>query len=92
MLSLCLRLANLDKLPDIIMPCGYKVRTYQPGDEAAWGRIMDTGIEAGWTVFSSRPIRVNRSARHVHGVRLRKRNARVTCTWFASYRNIVANA
>lgn len=41
-------LRNMDSLPDICMPEGYALRTYVPGDEDAWARIMTTGI-GEWT-------------------------------------------
>jgi mycothiol synthase len=34
----------------IVLPPGYAIRTYQPGDEQAWAEIMNTGIGSGWTV------------------------------------------
>ena len=36
---------NLDDLPEIEIPEGYELRTYQPGDEEYWVAIMNTG---GW--------------------------------------------
>lgn len=39
---------NLGSLPDIDMPEGYDLRTYQPGDEASWAEIMNTGV-GEWT-------------------------------------------
>lgn len=38
-----------DDLPEIGLPKGYELRTYIPGDEAAWAEIMNTGI-GSWTV------------------------------------------
>jgi len=40
---------NLDNLPELIMPEGYQLRTYKPGDEDAWARIMNSGIGTDWT-------------------------------------------
>lgn len=40
---------NLDDLPEIELPSGYEIRTYQPGDEAAWAEIMNSGIGTNWT-------------------------------------------
>lgn len=40
---------NLDDLPEIELPSGYEIRTYRPGDEAAWAEIMNSGIGANWT-------------------------------------------
>lgn len=39
---------DLSFLPNLHMPDGYTLRTYQPGDEAAWASIMNTGI-GEWT-------------------------------------------
>lgn len=41
---------NLDNLPPVIVPNGCQIRTYLPGDEAAWAEIMNTGIGTGWSV------------------------------------------
>jgi GNAT superfamily N-acetyltransferase len=41
---------HLDGLPDYTVPEGYALRTFQPGDEAAWCAIMHTGLGADWTV------------------------------------------
>ncbi|MYA72901.1 hypothetical protein F4Y19_22975 [Candidatus Poribacteria bacterium] len=32
---------DLDKLPSLQCPDGYRIRTYQNGDAAHWARIMD---------------------------------------------------
>jgi mycothiol synthase len=47
---------NLDDLPDLIVPSGYQLRTFQPGDERAWGEIMasDGGIGRDWTIAKVR--------------------------------------
>ena len=39
---------NLSCLPDIEIPEGYELETYQPGDEQAWADIMNTGV-GEWT-------------------------------------------
>lgn len=48
-----MRRPSLDGLPAVQMPEGYSLRTYRPGDEAAWARIMNTGIrfadDSDWT-------------------------------------------
>ena len=43
---------HLDDLPDPLVPEGYHLRTYRPGDERAWGEIMESegGIGREWTV------------------------------------------
>ncbi|MBT3603196.1 MAG: GNAT family N-acetyltransferase [Candidatus Latescibacteria bacterium] len=45
---------HLDALPDIHIPEGYAVRTYQPGDEPAWCRIMEGHVGENWTVEKCR--------------------------------------
>lgn len=40
---------TFEGLPKIEIPEGYALRTYQPGDEAAWAEIMNTGV-GEWTV------------------------------------------
>jgi len=40
---------GFDGLPEIEVPQGYGLRTYVPGDEAAWAEIMNTGV-GEWTV------------------------------------------
>ncbi|MCS6861176.1 MAG: GNAT family N-acetyltransferase [Abditibacteriales bacterium] len=55
-----MRRSNLENLPDVVPPDGYALRTYQPGDEAAWGRIMDTGIGQDWTVEKVRKELIER--------------------------------
>ena len=45
---------DLEGLPGIGVPEGYELRTYLPGDEAAWCDIMNTGIGAGWTAEKCR--------------------------------------
>ena len=44
---------DLASLPDVVMPEGYELRTYRPGDEAAWAEIMNTGV-GEWTAESCR--------------------------------------
>ncbi len=39
---------SFDGLPEISLADGYSLRTYQPGDEAAWAEIMNTGV-GEWT-------------------------------------------
>lgn len=40
---------SLDDLPPVELPAGYALRTYRPGDDADWCRIMEGAIETGWT-------------------------------------------
>lgn len=42
-------LGDLPPRDGIVLPPGYAIRTYRPGDEAAWAEIMNTGIGSGWT-------------------------------------------
>jgi mycothiol synthase len=53
---------HLDGLPDLLVPDGYHLRTYRPGDEGAWGEIMETvgGIGREWTVEKVRQRLVSR--------------------------------
>ncbi|MCX6375154.1 MAG: GNAT family N-acetyltransferase [Armatimonadetes bacterium] len=44
---------NLGGLPEIEVPEGYELRTYLPGDEAAWAEIMNTGV-GEWTAETCR--------------------------------------
>ena len=44
---------NLGSLPEIELADGYEMRTYQPGDEAAWAEIMNTGV-GEWTAETCR--------------------------------------
>jgi mycothiol synthase len=50
--QLRMRRPHLDDLPALAPPAGYGLRTFRPGDEAAWGEIMESagGIGADWTV------------------------------------------
>jgi mycothiol synthase len=43
---------HLEDLPELVVPAGYHLRTFRPGDERAWGEIMATegGIGREWTV------------------------------------------
>lgn len=40
---------KLGELPEIVVPEGYGLRTWLPGDEAAWAEIMNAGV-GQWTV------------------------------------------
>ncbi|MBD3181723.1 GNAT family N-acetyltransferase [Candidatus Poribacteria bacterium] len=39
---------NLDNLGKLIVPQGYKIRTYRKGDEAAWADIISKTFGGGW--------------------------------------------
>ena len=45
---------TLDDLPEIRIPEGYAVRTFRPGDEAAWCHIMEGHVGKNWTVEKCR--------------------------------------
>ena len=45
---------HMDDLPEIRIPEGYAVRTYQPGDEAAWCRIMEGNVGSNWSIDKCR--------------------------------------
>ena len=53
---------HLDDLPPLEVPAGYSLRTYRPGDERAWGEIMEAagGIGQGWTVERVRERMIDR--------------------------------
>ena len=40
---------NLENLPEIVVPKGYGFRSYHPGDEDAWCRIMEGNVGREWT-------------------------------------------
>ncbi|MBI3910993.1 MAG: GNAT family N-acetyltransferase [Armatimonadetes bacterium] len=40
---------HLEGLPELALPAGFGLRTYRPGDEAAWARIMNHCIGRDWT-------------------------------------------
>jgi len=39
---------HLSDLPPLTLPDGYRLRTYQPGDEQAWGEIMALAFNPYW--------------------------------------------
>ena len=45
-----MRRPDLEGLPAVQAPEGYAFRTYEPGDEVHWCRIMEGSIGQGWTV------------------------------------------
>jgi len=53
---------SLDALPGLALPAGYRLRTFRPGDERAWGAIMEAtgGIGTDWTVEKVRERLVTR--------------------------------
>lgn len=56
---------HLDHLPDVDVPPGFLLRTWQDGDEVAWGAIMDSpgGIHTsgGWLVHRVREKVIDRA-------------------------------
>ena len=53
---------HFDDLPPLDVPAGYRLRTYQSGDEPAWARIMEStsGIGKEWTVARVRERLIDR--------------------------------
>src|SRR5687767_10707717 len=53
---------NLEGLPQLDVPAGYRLRTYRPGDESPWGEIMSApgGIGRDWTVEKVRQRLIDR--------------------------------
>ncbi len=45
---------DLERLPDIVIPEGYDLRTFEPGDETAWCEIMEGNVGSNWTVEACR--------------------------------------
>jgi mycothiol synthase len=42
--------AHLNDLPEVEIPDGYELRTYQPGDDQSWCDIMEGNVGQNWTV------------------------------------------
>jgi mycothiol synthase len=40
---------SLARLPEVAVPAGYTIRTYQPGDGAAWCRLINDAIGGEYT-------------------------------------------
>lgn len=45
-----MRRPHLSGLTPVVIPDGYLLRPYQPGDEAHWCAIMEGNIGSGWSV------------------------------------------
>lgn len=45
--QLCMQRPNLDDLPPIVLPAGYRLRHFEPGDEAGWVRLSDAAFGDG---------------------------------------------
>ena len=41
---------GFDALPEVTLPEGYTLRSFQPGDESAWCRIIGAAFEGEWTL------------------------------------------
>ena len=53
---------GLENLPDLHCPDGYRIRTYQKGDEIHWARIMDTAfVDQGRTAQDTYTNVINQS-------------------------------
>jgi mycothiol synthase len=61
---------HLNDLPELVVPAGYRLRTYRPGDERAWGEIMEApgGIGRDWTVEEVREHMIERPQFEPHGM------------------------
>src|SRR3990172_11816060 len=55
---------DLEDLPEIRMPTGYEMRTYQPDDETAWAEIMNAGLGEGWDAAKARRALMDRPGFH----------------------------
>jgi len=53
---------DLQDLPEIRLPSGYGLRTYREGDEAAWARIMNTGLGGEWDAARARQALMDQPA------------------------------
>jgi mycothiol synthase len=53
---------HLDDLPALLIPAGYGLRTFEPGDERAWADIMEasSGLGREWTIEKVRERMVER--------------------------------
>jgi mycothiol synthase len=58
--QLRMRFSSLDALPPLAVPDGCGLRTYLPGDEAHWARIMNDCIGENWTAERCLAELVNR--------------------------------
>ena len=47
---------HLDDLPEVCLPPGYTLRTFEPGDEAAWGAIMTEAFNPYWNADRFRKL------------------------------------
>lgn len=56
-----MRLTNLSDLPDLELPSGVTLRSYQPGDECAWACIMNHCIDPPWTAERCRAELIRRN-------------------------------
>jgi mycothiol synthase len=84
---------TLDGLPSLeealaALPERYALRTYRPGDEAAWAEIMNTGIGSGWTAERCRDFLIKRSEFRPDGLFFAARDlgngeeiVGTTCAW-----------
>ncbi len=61
---------HLDDLPPLVIPDGYRLRTFQPGDETAWARIMEatSGLGREWTVEKVRERMIDREQFEADGL------------------------
>ena len=47
---------DLEGIPELTLPAGYRLRPYQPGDEEAWGEIMTEAFTPYWNATRFRRL------------------------------------
>jgi len=62
-----MRRPDLDGLPPLEAPEGVALRSYLPGDEAHWARIMNDSIGEGWTAERCRVELIERAEFRAEG-------------------------
>ncbi len=75
---------HLHDLPEIQKMSGYAVRTYRPGDEAAWCRIMEGNVGSNWTEEQCREKLIRDPRFHAKNLFFITHNAKPiasTCAW-----------
>lgn len=76
---------GLDDLPEMLLPEGYQIRAYQPGDETAWAEVINsTGNLGNWDVNNSKENLTQRPQFWPDGLFLVTHNDEVVgtaCAW-----------
>lgn len=78
---------DLKRLPRLTLPPGVRIRTYRPGDEAAWAAIMEGSLGSDWTVERVREQLTERPQFDPKGLFFAVRAGRAVgsaCAWKAS--------